>query len=463
MALSSISRYIPPCDLFKIHDTFTGSLTSQYLVLPQSVSLWQAKILMEEMVIARERKFEGTAWVGGFGPFPPPGPTATTLTEGSGMPTAGSGNKQTAFVFIKPHACTDAVKSLVAKKFAEVGVSVLSEGTYDGPTIDEKKYIDQHYYAIASKATLSEPASLNVPKDKFSEFFGEVSLYDATPPSSLHPLPLHSQEWDTVLAEGRAYNALGIKAANGWDADTLDEKWDATKESKRIKFGGGFYCGQIEVDGVKQYTFNAFFMTMRGKFTAPGTAIHYYVVEFDPANLKWADFRGKVLGPTDPSQAPADSLRGTLFSDWESLGLTSAPNTGDNGVHASASPFEGLAERINWLGLDPSTDAFGQALVDAGVRFPVHAIPARNSRLAAVVASSVRSEPCSEKQRSDYNPITPPSHTSQVSMPMLKEWTVDPQVNLPGGDGKKGSLFDQLEDMDYSDAVAKCAELAKVQ
>jgi len=155
---------------------------------------------------------------------------------------------------------------------------------------------------------------------------------------------------------------------------------------------------------------------MRGKFTAPGTAIHYYVVEFDLANLKWADFRGKVLGPTDPSQAPADSLRGTLFSDWESLGLTSAPNTGDNGVHASASPFEGLAERINWLGLDPSTDAFGQALVDAG-----------------------------------------------VSMPMLKEWTVDPQVNLPGGDGKKGSLFDQLEDMDYSDAVAKCAELAKVQ
>ena len=31
-----------------------------------------------------------------------------------------------------------------------------------------------------------------------------------------------------------------------------------------------------------------------GKFTAPGTSIHYYVVEFDPADLSWADFRGKV-------------------------------------------------------------------------------------------------------------------------------------------------------------------------
>ena len=25
------------------------------------------------------------------------------------------------------------------------------------------------------------------------------------------------------------------------------------------------------------------------------------------------------------------------------------PNTGDNGVHASASPFEALAERMNWV------------------------------------------------------------------------------------------------------------------
>jgi hypothetical protein len=57
--------------------------------------------------------------------------------------------------------------------------------------------------------------------------------------------------------------------------------------------------------------------------------------------VAWADFRGKVLGPTNPADAPADSLRGMLNADWQSLGLKSAPNTGDNGVHASASPFEG--------------------------------------------------------------------------------------------------------------------------
>merc|ERR1712151_328156 len=118
-----------------------------------------------------------------------------------------------------------------------------------------------------------------------------------------------------------------------------------TKDGKRIKFGGGFYCGCIEHGNIKYYTFNAFFMEMRNKFTDPSVSIHYYTVEFDSATLPWADFRGAVLGPTDPAAAPAESLRGRLHSDWQKLGLSAAPNTGDNGVHASASPFEGLAER----------------------------------------------------------------------------------------------------------------------
>ena len=141
-----------------------------------------------------------------------------------------------------------------------------------------------------------------------------------------------------MAAEGRALNALEFKKkfAKYQEEGALDKAWDATSDKKgtRVKLGGGFYCGQIEVDGVKYYTFvtrahvpaalpfalracahpegapdrarapqNAFFMTMRGKFTTPGTSIHYYVVEFDPASLSWEDFRGSVLGPTDPKDA----------------------------------------------------------------------------------------------------------------------------------------------------------------
>ena len=144
---------------------------------------------------------------------------------------------------------------------------------------------------------------------------------------------------------------------------------------------------------------------MRSGFVAPNTSIHYYVVEFDPAKLSWADFRAKVLGPTDPKDAPDGALRGTIFKDWKALGLREVPNVGDNGVHASASPFEGLAERMNWLSADPTTDAFGARLIKAG-----------------------------------------------VTVNKIKEWSVDPQV-------KGKSLFDQLEDLDSAACVAKAAAL----
>merc|ERR1712232_1172766 len=147
---------------------------------------------------------------------------------------------------------------------------------------------------------------------------------------------------------------------------------------------------------------------------APGRSIHYYTVEWDESELSWADFRGKVLGPTDPKDAPADSLRGKILSDWKELVLASEPNVGDNGVHASASPFEALAERMNWLETPCSEDAYGSALLKAGVKEET-----------------------------------------------IKAWSVDPQVNI--GDGKKGSLFVALEDMDSSACLEKTLKLQSMQ
>ena len=46
-------------------------------------------------------------------------------------------------------------------------------------------------------------------------------------------------------------------------------------------------------------------------------------------------------------------------------------DTGDNGVHASASPFEALAERSNWLRASISKDAFGKALLASGIPLPL--------------------------------------------------------------------------------------------
>ena len=36
--------------------------------------------------------------------------------------------------------------------------------------------------------------------------------------------------------------------------------------------------------------------------------------------MSWADFRGKLLGPTDPASAPEGSLRQMIYSKWSELG-----------------------------------------------------------------------------------------------------------------------------------------------
>jgi len=160
------------------------------------------------------------------------------------------------------------------------------------------------------------------------------------------------------------------------------------------------------------FVINGFYMAMREKYTKPSASIYYYLVEWDPAVLSWEDFRGKVLGATDPATAADGAVRKEIFKDWKKLGLASEPNVGDNGVHASASPFEALAERLNWMGATLEGDAFGKAMLAAGI----------------------------------------PKAT-------IMAWTKDPQVMF---EGKKASLFDLLEDLDYDACLAKAQTIAGV-
>merc|ERR1719456_881753 len=171
--------------------------------------------------------------------------------------------KNSAFVFIKPHAVTDKVKALAKAGLEKNGIKILKEGAIKGEVIDKKKLIDQHYYAIASKATILKPDQLNVPEDKFKEQFG--------------------LNWKDALASGKVFNAMDGCAKLGIDADQMDAEWAKTKAAKKlVKFGGGFYCGLVEVDGKDPlYIFNGFFMAMRSKFTQPGEEIYYYRVEWD--------------------------------------------------------------------------------------------------------------------------------------------------------------------------------------
>merc|ERR1719330_1186811 len=135
-----------------------------------------------------------------------------------------------AFVFIKPHAVTDKVKALAKAGLEKHGIKIIKEGFIKGEVIDKKKLIDQHYYAIASKATILKPDQLNVPADKFQAQFG--------------------LSWADALSSGKVFNAMDGCAKLGIDADQMDAEWAKAKGAKKlVKFGGGFYCGLIEMDG----------------------------------------------------------------------------------------------------------------------------------------------------------------------------------------------------------------------
>ena len=154
------------------------------------------------------------------------------------------------------------------------------EGEVTAKAIDKGMLVEQYYCAIASKATLVKPDEMPVPADKVQAAF---------------------LSWQDALKAGSVYNTLDACKVLGLDSDGLDAAWGrAKKADKLVKLGGGFYCGLVDTVPGKPpiYVFNGFFMSMRSKFVLPGTSIHYYVVDFSSEDLKWADFRGKVLGPT---------------------------------------------------------------------------------------------------------------------------------------------------------------------
>jgi nucleoside diphosphate kinase len=162
------------------------------------------------------------------------------------------------------------------------------------------------------------------------------------------------------------------------------------------------------------WVINGFYAAMRQVYTNSDAKIQWFDVEWDSKDNSWADFRGKVLGATDPVDAASGSLRRLIYEQWQTLGLNEEPNVGLNGVHASASPFEALAERMNWLSATIADDSFGSAAVAGG-----------------------------------------------VSEAKIIEWTKDPQVALKSGG--KGSLFDQLEDQSVDECLATMQSLAGVE
>ncbi len=103
---------------------------------------------------------------------------------------------------------------MVQEGLTAAGLKITAHGLLTAEEIDAKKLIDQHYYAIASKATILKPAQLNIPEDLFQQQFGLT--------------------WAEAQATGNVYNALDACAVLGITADEMDAQWGVCKKAKKL-------------------------------------------------------------------------------------------------------------------------------------------------------------------------------------------------------------------------------------
>ena len=189
-----------------------------------------------------------------------------------------------------------------------------------GKALEDKEIMNRHYGFINLMSRKASQVMSADDRAKIEELLG-VSLDEYTPYGGNEFLAAHPQ----------------------YDAHSLDALW-ATKKSKRVR--GGFYVADYEVDGEKFVLVNAFHPVQLLHFTEPSHRILLLLIHSD---TEWSTLRGELIGATNPENAAAGSIRGALFAEPAKYGFEKV-GSGNNGVHLSAGPFEGMAEVINFLG-----------------------------------------------------------------------------------------------------------------
>lgn len=273
----------------------------------------------------------------------------------------------TAFLFVKPNANTEETVILIRERILdeinpfddEDGTAgIIAEYTIEADTIKQDDIIDKQYKGLARYAKGIrgvQSAKSMISPTKFEKIFGE--------------------EFDKVVEEKRIYNAVEALSACGCTPELLNTLWVEAERFEPLKkveqFGKDYCCANLLINDKNVYVINGFYLALVEPYVTHGTSIHAFVIQWDASSLTWKDFREKVIGANDPTEAEEGSLRQLIYEKYEELGITSRPNKTNNAIHASVSPLEALAEQCIWLKHDIKSIDFGRLLLSRGVPEPV--------------------------------------------------------------------------------------------
>lgn len=255
-----------------------------------------------------------------------------------------------AFVFIKPLARTETMVSLVRGFLAEKGFIIASEGVVGSIT---ENLLDRQYPRLARFSLILKPSQLDLSPVIYIRFQKKFST-----------------SWIQALQADRILNAIDAARALSIDVFDLHDLWvKAVKENLILKLDRGVYCGMIkrEVDDFPIFCVNGFYPSMRTRYTASISMIHFFQVDWMSYLMDWSSFLENVIGRENESIEKTNTLKYLITSEWESLNIKEDPNYIYNSVHASQSAFEAMIEYSTWLSQPISTSSCGMKLMNVGI------------------------------------------------------------------------------------------------
>ena len=237
----------------------------------------------------------------------------------------------------------DHLDEQVRAYFTQKGFAVVLSRPLTGESLSERDVIKQHYLMYSRAACIGSGDELELTdeaKAQFESAFGK--------------------SWDAE--SGKVLGSPSLQQAKGITTHELFLRWNEQfTQRKSCKLQDGVLLAWL--DDLECYCINAFYPAMEENFYHPATQMTYYVVEFDPGQVSWKQFRKSILGSTDASRAEPNSFRGLLYADHK----VDFPGR-DNFIHGSAGPLEGLVERsIHEPDFDMADNPVGRILVERGV------------------------------------------------------------------------------------------------
>ena len=266
---------------------------------------------------------------------------AATAAHSGGTPEPAGGEF---VIFSKPElgrlssADLAAVWDLFAGSFAAYDVTVHRIKIMTGPKLDQAGVMQQHYGVINQISRLGRPALTEAAEKALSALLADAPE-DAVVLGGHQFLDRYSEVSPFALA--MLFSNASVS-----------------------RLGPGTYAAPVRIDGATVVILNGFHPRQLSFFTAEDAACAFL---HGSSPTDWEVLRSELIGATDPSQATARSIRGTLYADPASFGLTSV-NSNFNGVHMSAGPLEGLGELDRFFGeVQPLIDwSFARTLAAAG-------------------------------------------------------------------------------------------------